>query len=68
MASQDDAQAESEAAVAPDDMELADTKDPLLTIDEAIERIPAALVKEMHDLLRAEFREVRRWTPPKVGP
>ncbi|MEX0324426.1 MAG: hypothetical protein AB3N63_19885 [Puniceicoccaceae bacterium] len=46
----------------------ADIGQALLTIDEAIKRIPPALVKEMEDLLRADFREVRRLTPPKVGP
>ena len=35
----------------------------MLKLKEAVERIPAALRKEMEDQLRAEFREVKRWKP-----
>jgi hypothetical protein len=45
-----------------------DVDGPILTINEALERIPATLVKEMEELLRADFREVRRWSPPKTQP
>ena len=39
---------------------------PLLSLDEAVGRIPEELRQRMEDLLRAEFREVLRWTPPKA--
>ena len=34
----------------------------LLSLEEAIEKIPESLRAEMKELLRAEFREVRLWT------
>lgn len=37
---------------------------PLLDLASAIDQIPSGLRKEMEDLLRADFREVIRWTPP----
>ena len=36
---------------------------PLMDLETAVEQVPAALRKEMEDLLRAEFREVIRWKP-----
>jgi len=58
---------EEEEAALPN-IEAISSKAPLLTVDEAIERIPPALLKEMQDHLRADFRDVRRWSPPKVQP
>lgn len=37
--------------------------EPLLGLEDALSRIPKALRKQMEDQLRAEFREVRRWSP-----
>jgi hypothetical protein len=37
----------------------------LLSLNEAIDRVPESLRKAMQDRLRAEFREVRRWEPTK---
>ncbi len=38
---------------------------PLLSLEEAVAQVPAELRQQMEELLRAEFREVLRWTPPK---
>lgn len=53
---------EPEKPVVPHEVEMAPSQDGL-NLQEAIDRIPAALRKEMEDQLRAEFREVRRWKP-----
>ena len=37
----------------------------LLKLKEAIAKIPPDLRKEMEELLRVDFREVRPWTPPE---
>gem|GEM_PF-4817829 len=37
----------------------------LLSLNEAISRVPESLRKEMTERLRAEFREVREWQPSK---
>lgn len=37
----------------------------MLSLNEAISRVPESLRKAMQDRLRAEFREVRRWEPAK---
>lgn len=51
-----------------DPSELSGSSDePLLELEEAVARVPAGLRKEMEELLRAEFREVWRWQPPRKG-
>ena len=35
----------------------------LMSLEDALNRIPVTLRKEMEDLLRADFREVRPWKP-----
>ena len=39
----------------------------LLGLDEAVQRVPEELRREMETLLRADFREVQRWTPPAAS-
>ena len=35
----------------------------LLSVEEAVQRIPESLRKEMKELLKAEFHQVQRWKP-----
>lgn len=35
----------------------------LLKLEEALQRIPESLRREMKDLLKAEFHQVQRWKP-----
>ena len=45
--------------------EIVEADQPLLSLDDAVDKVPEDLRRQMEELLRAEFREVRRWTPPK---
>ena len=60
---------EADLAIEEGAVELGETpsEEPLLSLDEAVKRIPEDLHKQMVELLRAEFREVTRWQPPKGG-
>jgi hypothetical protein len=44
---------------------MAPAEEGLMSIEEAVRRIPVTLQTEMQEQLRADFREVVHWTPPK---
>jgi hypothetical protein len=51
---------QSDAQVVILQVEATGAKAGLLKLEEAIAKVPAGLRKEMEELLRADFREVRR--------
>lgn len=65
LAGEEEPEAEEPAPVvakSKDDVASAD-KIKLLSLEDAVERVPESLRKELAEVLRAEFREVRRWKP-----
>lgn len=56
---------EADEAAVDTDEAAPDADEPLLDLQAAVAQIPEDLRKEMADLLRADFREVIRWKPPR---